>query len=261
MCKLLILQKHLPSRRDHLIESAWEQMCALGERDGFGAAWITKDGRLAWRKSSSPLISGQLPAWADSFEASRHAEMPSDGGWLLIHGRTATCGVNLENTHPMLDNGRAALVHNGVVRSDSIHNVETTCDSELLLRAWDQGGAKSLDQITGYFAFGLLIRRRDGWHAVVAKGDSAKLRIGHHKKFGWAWGTNDDVLEVAGVRGVASQRAMTACVFAPDGSCDIQKFSKGREKITSLARSWEVASGARHASAWNGELFASGGER
>lgn len=262
MCKILILQKHSPVRRDHLIVSAWERMADLGERDGFGAAWIGRDGRLAWVKSSAPQLTGDLPEWAEGFRASSNADSHSDGGWLMIHGRTATCGVNVDNTHPMLDSGRAALIHNGVVRSDTIHNISTTCDSELLLRAWDSGAAKGLAEITGYFAFGLLIRRRDGWHAVVARDDSAKLRVGTHKRYGAAWATTDEVLAVAGVQGVASQRQMTACVFAPDGTVDVQTFTKGKEKLTSLAGAWEVSRGARRATHrnWNSELFAGGAD-
>ena len=161
MCKIIILQRHAPAARNRLIRAAWSYFCRTGETDGFGAAWIARDGRLSWAKSSSPTLSGDLPAWADGFFAHRGLDEPSDGGWLLLHGRTATCGVNVDNTHPMLDdNGTAALVHNGVVSSDTLQNVYTTCDSELLLHAWDQGGAKGLEQVSGYFAFALLLRRR-----------------------------------------------------------------------------------------------------
>lgn len=243
MCKVIILQKHAPAARNRLIRAAWSYFCRTGETDGFGAAWIAKDGRLAWAKSSSPTLSGDLPPWADGFFAHRGLAEPSDGGWLLLHGRTATCGVDVDNTHPMLDdNGTAALVHNGVVSSETLQNVYTTCDSELLLHAWDQGGAKGLEQVSGYFAFALLLRRRDGWHAVVARDDKARLRVGKTSR-GWAWATTDDALATVGAMPQGDHAPMRAAVFSPDGSSEVKTFKKGAEP-RDLSRKWAVASGA-----------------
>lgn len=242
MCKVLILQNHTPAARNRLIRSAWSYFSRSGETCGFGAAWISRSGHLGWAKSSSPILGGDLPAWADGFSGSALLSEPSDGGWLLLHGRTATCSRTLENTHPMLDGGGAALIHNGVVSSDAFQNVTTTCDSELLLRAWDSDGAKGLRKISGYFAFGLLLRQRDGWHAVVARDDKARLRTGR-TRHGWAWGTTDDALRTAGAEPLADHSPMTAACFAPDGSSEVVKIAKAKEK-DELAGRWAVASGA-----------------
>lgn len=248
MCKIIILQKHAPAQRNRMIRAAWSYFSRSGETDGFGAAWIGRDGRLGWAKSSAPELSGDLPAWADGFFAHSGLDARSDGGWLLLHGRTATCGVDVDNTHPMLDdNGTAALIHNGVVSSDTLQNVYTTCDSELLLHAWDQGGAKGLEQVSGYFAFALLLRRRDGWHAVVARDDKARLRVGRSRS-GWAWGTTDEALATVGAEPVGDHGQMRAAVFTPDGAAEVQTFQKGQE-ARELSRKWAVASGAYRADA------------
>ena len=176
----------------------------------------------------------------------------------MIHGRKATCGVDLVNTHPMLDGGRAALIHNGVVQSDTIHNISTTCDSELLLRAWDSRGHHGLEEITGYFAFGLMVRRRDGWHVVVARDANARLRVGQMDS-GWAWGTTDDALAIADATPLCDHKAMHAACFAPNGECSLVEFKKGQERPThqrSLDAAWDVASG-RH---WSRSLISKGGD-
>lgn len=257
MCKILILQSHDTKKAAGLVRSAWDYFARTGETDGFGAAWIGRDGKLGWVKSSSPDLGGAVPDWGSGFHQSG-GSLRSGGGWLLIHGRKATCGVNLPNTHPMLDGSRAALIHNGVVRSDVYKNQTTSCDSELLLRAWDEAGAKGLSQVSGYFAFGLLIHRRDGWHAVVARDGSAKLRCGRLPSGTWAWSTTDDGLRLAGATPICDHRANLAACFGPDGKAELVEFTKAVEMDRSddLAERWAVASGRASRTKNYGDLFA-----
>lgn len=246
MCKLLILQSHSPSERDAIIAKAWSYFRSSGEDDGYGALWISRAGELAWRKSSHPALKGRLPAWVDAFAASGgDCRSPSNGGWLMMHGRTATCGVNLTNTHPMLDD-QGGLVHNGVVASEVVANVSTSCDSELILRAWLQASDKGLAHLSGYFAFGGLFRHPEGWEAVIARDDQARLRVGRSKQ-GWAWGTTDDALSCAGVVPLKlDHKPMTGLAFTPERRQPRQfSFTKARAlaKQKDLELGWARASG------------------
>jgi hypothetical protein len=195
MCKLLILTSHDSSKLDSIIVKAWGVMSAT-ERDGFGAAWVTPGGRIGWVRSSVPFIRESLPEFVAGFGA-RHGEQ-SDGGALIIHGRTATCGVSLCNTHPMLS-GKTALVHNGVVSSSAFENKTTSCDSELLLTAFNHGDIHAIVQgITGYYAFGHIAAARGGRSVLtVVRDDRANLRVGRYGS-GWAFATTPAQLVAAG---------------------------------------------------------------
>jgi len=169
---------------------------SVTERDGFGAAWVTPSGRIGWVRSSVPSIRETLPEFIGGFGA-RHGEA-SDGGALIIHGRTATCGVSLCNTHPMLS-GKTALVHNGVVDSVCFDNKHTSCDSELLLTAFNHGGLAAVESgITGYYAFGHIQAARGGRSVLtVVRDNRANLRVGRYGS-GWAFATTSAQLVAAG---------------------------------------------------------------
>jgi hypothetical protein len=248
MCKILILSAHAPASRAKLISRAWDYFAQTGETDGFGAAWITRSGTLGWAKSSSPLLpAAERPAWLAGFSGSSGDE-PSNGGWLLLHGRRATCGVSLDNTHPMLDDGAAALIHNGVVSSETVHNVTTTCDSELLLRAMLSGGVAGLEQVNGYYAFGMLKLRRDGWHAAVVRDDTARLRFGRGRAGASVWGTTDDALRIAGATPLGDHAPNTAALFAPSAAVRVVPVTKAKAKPSvadDFEERWAVASGRK----------------
>lgn len=218
MCKIIILQSspRTPKARRKLINAAWHYFARTGETDGFGAAWVTHSGLLAYAKSSAPTLSHRdVPDYVAGFRASSHLDLNGDGGWMLIHGRKATCGINIDNTHPILDQS-IALIHNGVVRSERFKNVTTSCDSELLLRAIDQEGVPGLKDVTGYYAFAMLRKRRDGWHALIARDDTAKLRVGRLPGGYTAWATTDEALSIAHATAIGDAKPMTAVEWTPD---------------------------------------------
>lgn len=193
MCKILCLTTHKPAKRDSIIETVWRLM-ATTEKDGFGAAWFSPSGELGFYRSSRPVIpSGKaLPRFVSGFAGANPVE--SDGGFLIIHGRTATCGVSLENTHPMLADN-AALVHNGVVSSDTHDNETSSCDSELLLRAWLHGGMDEVAaSVSGYFAFMLLQKVGSHKRLHVVKDSTANLYAGEYGP-GYAFATTTPLLQ------------------------------------------------------------------
>ena len=197
MCKVLILTCHDSRQREALISKAWAYFHRSGETDGFGAAWFTRSGDIQTCRSSHPTLGAIPPAFALGF-ASRDS-LPSDGGFLLIHGRKATCGINLDNTHPFTSE-TAALIHNGIVQSETYKNETSTCDSELILRAFEDKAWAGLAEISGYFAIGVLqlIKGRKVLH--VGKCDTARLRVASYRG-GFAFGTTNEAIACAGEHG------------------------------------------------------------
>ena len=196
MCKIAIMTSHDAKTIRNTILSVWTAM-AKTERDGFGAAWLSPQGTLCYVKSSSATPGISLPDFFDGFSEGRFSR--SNGGPLLIHARTATCGICPDNTHPMLV-GSTALVHNGVVSSERYLNTETTCDSELLTHAFQQGGVKALENdITGYYAFALLeALPRKRWTLDVVRDSRAPLVGGLLANGAFAFATNEAVLASTG---------------------------------------------------------------
>jgi hypothetical protein len=163
MCKIFCVTRHDPAERDNIIQKIWQVM-ATTEKHGFGAAWFAPDGRICHYKARSPVLpTFVVPSFVkgagfnEMHPKDENGNIPvSDGGFLIIHGRHATCDINLSNTHPMLGEN-AAMVHNGVVDSIRYENVNSTCDSEKLLRAYLDEGIEGVEQnITGYYAFMLI---------------------------------------------------------------------------------------------------------
>ena len=200
MCKLLILTKHNPKELGSIIVKAWQCM-ALTERDGYGAAWISPSGRLQYVKSSTPSLEDiqiePLP-FVKGFKK-LHGKLASNGGELIIHGRTATNDICLENCHPMLD-GQAALIHNGVVDSEVYDLTETSCDSEYIMKAWNDKGLESVAaNISGYYAFAhLQADAKGGALLSIVRDSKAQLRVGKLLGQGVAFATTDTLLKIAG---------------------------------------------------------------
>lgn len=193
MCKILILTGHNPAQRNALIKAAWTYFHNSGERHGFGALWVSESNRLAYIKGSAPRLSTRLPEWVDGFSDAHLFDRPSNGGALLIHGRYATCDINVDNTHPFIDRNHG-LIHNGVVSSSTYEPKHSTCDSEILLQAYLAAGKDGLSKVAGYAAFGLIDAKRN---VHIARDNKAQLhcaRIPHH---GWAFGTTPDAVRIA----------------------------------------------------------------
>jgi hypothetical protein len=167
-----------------LISAVRDAVTTGGNVDGFGYAVGTKSGFFGER-TLTPLrfnpAKGKgtrtlsLPI-VDQVE--RNTFGKSGKALTLIgHGRMSTNEVCLENTHPFI-NSEIALIHNGVV-SDHFRRVtdklETTCDSEILLRLWEIGGIDEIEKsASGYFAIAAV---DNNGLLHIAKDDRAQLSI------------------------------------------------------------------------------------
>ncbi len=220
MCKLAIITKHDSGKLKAIISSAWQEM-AKTEKDGFGAAWVSPSGKIGYVKSSQAAFLPDLPSFCAAF--SEGNGLGSDGGALIIHGRTATCGVNVGNTHPMMG-PNCALVHNGVVSSKRFRNTETTCDSELLLHAWKADGIDAVArEISGYYAFAILQRIRGKTVLDVVRDDKANLKVGKIDG-GWAFATTPALLSVLGSSYLADYKSNTHTSFVNGEVYSVEKF-------------------------------------
>ncbi len=230
----------------------------LTQKDGYGAAWYGADGTIGWMKRryahvkesgpkfALPEFIAKKVAQADGFSASN--DIPSDGGFLIIHGRIATNPVTLNNTHPMMNaDGSAAMIHNGMVWSDLYDNTPgCTCDSELLLQAYLAGGIDEVNaEVDGYFAFMMLQLDEEGRKLMhVAKDARAALYGGKMKK-GYAFATNEILLEGVKAEVLGEVKDSHVLVFDGAESVDIQPFDK-REVV--FLSEWERNQRKQHKS-------------
>lgn len=243
MCKLLILTSHNPAELPRIIDAAWSMFSAT-ERDGYGAAWVGPDRTMRTARSYLPNLASvaSLPDFADTF--GQADELASDGGALILHGRTATCGISLANTHPMMVNdGATAVVHNGVVRSKSYQNKLTTCDSELLALAYAKGGVQEVARsIAGYYAFAALTVGKRSVTLDVARDGSAMLYCAPLASGGWAFGTTPELAASVGTGRPVRFKSCHAVRFeAPHGKRLVQSgpaapFQPLREELTKAER-------------------------
>lgn len=232
MCKLLFLTGHNPAQRNSIIRQAWRYFERTGERDGFGAAWISRSGKLAHVRSSTPLLTNRLTPWSAGWYSQVGYNEPSDGSALIVHGRKATCDKSLLNTHPIIDE-QQALVHNGIIDSDVYQNVSTTCDSELLLRAMQDKGTASLASIEGYFAFALLDAKAR--RLTICKDDQASLVSARIPGLGYAFGTTSETVACATTLSAAPVKDFTAITWStrmPHRPLSISSFTKKPKVFT-----------------------------
>lgn len=211
MCKITILTKHNSLELKTLITEVWKNMSNT-EKDGYGATWVMPNGKIAHVKSSLPSLFNKMPDFIEGFYH-LEGELVSDGGALLIHGRTATCDKNVTNTHPMIC-GNSALVHNGIVKSNTYKNIKTSCDSELLLNAFKHEGVKAIEKhIYGYYAFSILSVKKNDIQIDVVRDSSASLYCGEIKENEWAFATTHDLLKICDVNNVFEYKKNTHVKF------------------------------------------------
>lgn len=159
MCKLIAMSSlscKTLKQASRLIKASSE-MLGSTQRDGFGYALKASEGVFVERylNPSSCKGMGTLKASRDLLPATlqtqlvfgmdydQHGLMPSKTpltGSFIAHGRTATCGKNIANTHPFTgfkDGKQWTIAHNGVVDwSGEVLPLQTTCDSEHILNCF-----------------------------------------------------------------------------------------------------------------------------
>jgi len=213
-----------------LVHRIWTEM-AKTEHDGFGAAWLSPKGKIMTIKSSSHQSVKHLPEYYEGFAQGHFS--PSNGGALLIHGRTATCNVDIENTHP-IKVGKGIIIHNGVVDSKKYKNLHSTCDSELILQAYQAGGIQEVaEEITGYYAFGILYPTGKGL-IRIARDDRAPL-FGGFTKFGEVFATTQNLVEITGATIRGKIKDNVCMTFSNGQYIHTEKFTPKRKIVTAYS--------------------------
>jgi len=214
MCKLAgwtsSKENPLPKAAADAAITAAAKIIRTTERDGFGYAQAGSNGLRArfldpkeykgvdsipnmYRragKAAGAFATTYRTAHEGTYVASKH---------MMIHGRTATCGISLENVHPFRRKGWT-LAHNGVINWEgpaSKEHDKVTCDSQHLLIAMADHTPmlqrkEALEHISGYAAF--LALNPQG-KLVVAVDDKASLYAGITSKGRWIFGTRADIVE------------------------------------------------------------------
>ncbi len=137
-------------------------------------------------------------AFATAYRTSIEGSYKPSGS-MIIHGRTATCGISLENVHPFRRKGWT-LAHNGVCGysgTDQKEHSKVSCDSQHLLICMadntpTEKRKEDLENITGYAAF--LALNQQG-KLFVAVDDTATLYAGITSKGRWIFGTKPNIVE------------------------------------------------------------------
>lgn len=191
MCKIFAMtnmEKVVLSKK--FINIVKNEVCKKSDDDGFGYAVLGQDGKLGGERSIRPKsfkpLSGapddkivySLPITLKSANMFGQIDLLNPKSF-IAHGRLSTNTVSLENTHPFT-NGEVALIHNGVVY-DELDEVKesltTNCDTEILLRYWEKGGMKAIEEsVSGYYAMAVLDK---SGKLHIARDDRAMLYISY----------------------------------------------------------------------------------
>jgi asparagine synthetase B (glutamine-hydrolysing) len=165
MCKQIIITNPWQTLDDAVINHFKQIVCADNNADGFGIA--TNGGYLKYAKPAAKVNSVLQAVHSLDFVHGGEGTLPAKAANVLMaHGRYSTNDIGIKETHPIVDSG-IQLVHNGVVRTDTAYETVTRNDSELILRAYQAGGiAEVLENMGGYYAFGLMDTTQDALYIV-----------------------------------------------------------------------------------------------
>lgn len=177
MCKLIAISRvsTKSSKQASALVKKSAELLGATQKDGFGYSIRHQNGQFTERylsadtvagmgtlKESFDLIKGSIRTkLLEGIDFDSNGEKPAKGqivGSFIAHGRTATCGKSIENTHPFTgfnEHGKWTIAHNGIVEWSGVKlPLHTTCDSEHLLNCFlHLNGEQSFkDGISGYAA-------------------------------------------------------------------------------------------------------------
>jgi predicted glutamine amidotransferase len=203
MCKVMIMTGIQKSDLALKFMQSVAQNMSFGNNDGIGYSAINSNNELFSEKwhnnhffmNTDKVIDqltldalmpykDRLPALNKNYQSYGNVTR-NDIKTVTMHTRFATCGKTFENTHPFIDN-EISLIHNGVINnSTTLTNKISTCDSETALQVYikDQINLQVnkehlqsfLDQLKGYWAFGILAKNQEGIYNLDVVRDGASL--------------------------------------------------------------------------------------
>jgi hypothetical protein len=202
MCKICVIPGIKPDKVENAWKFAWMLTPFLteSEKNGFGYCAVDNDSRIfgeRWLDVKEafmyrPDVANKAREMADKYDGAltllddirynNFGTINKDIRAIMLHGRTATNDINITNTHPFVD-GQTALIHNGVVTTSSKKKCYSTCDSEKILVEYldkkvneDIDNVEDMtDELSGFFACGVMSRQNDNFILDVFKDDKASL--------------------------------------------------------------------------------------
>lgn len=230
MCKQIIITNPWQTLNDTVVNHFKQIVCADNNADGFGIA--TNGGYLKYAKPAPKIGSKLQPVHSLDFVHGGEGSLPDKASNVLMaHGRYSTNDIGIKETHPIVDEG-VCLVHNGVVRTDIAYETVTRNDSELILRAYQSGGiAEILENMGGYYAFGLMDATLDALYVV--RDSTAMLyvsRVEQTNSLIFATKAEDIHLMMKGAAGKLNKKALKYDMPVLMKDCSVVEFelSTGR---------------------------------
>jgi len=199
MCRIMILNGIEDSALALQFMQAVAPEMSLGNKDGIGYSAINSKNKLfmeKWHNNDNFLntkdvvdlatlkaiepYKNRLPNIKLNYMKSGQVTR-NDLRTVTMHTRFATCGKEMANVHPFVDQ-ETSLIHNGVITNatELKLNKISTCDSEVALQLYlnEKMGNQTLvepfqnyiDQLRGGFAFGILAKGAEGiYHLDVVR--------------------------------------------------------------------------------------------
>lgn len=217
MCKVLLIAGIKPDK----VKKVWEfaqtisKPMSRSNKDGLGYAAITAEGKIfgeRWLDNdhafqtedpNCPVVEvfGNAVEKKGSIgEYNSFGELQRDNMVALtLHTRYATTPKGMMNTHPFIDEG-ISLIHNGIIRNHNEYKLNSTCDSEAILRAYQINGVAAdpskvddmAHALKGYYACGVLTNTDIGPTLDIFK-SNASLHVAFVKQLDtFVVSTDDD---------------------------------------------------------------------
>lgn len=192
MCKIAIIAGLDPKNKENNWEFVQElgALMSKGNSDGlgytavdiegkiFGEHWLFNHEAFDIRNNMNKIIEryqGFLKGSAEPKYKS-FGSITDEITAITLHTRMATGKIALENVHPFVDMEQdTSVIHNGVISNWEItDNIRSTCDSERILNQYlDKDVMKKpsmfqrmIDELTGYFACGIISRDDEGTRII-----------------------------------------------------------------------------------------------
>ncbi len=174
MCRVMSILKINDDNREKVWDFAevMGELMTPGNDDGLGYAGFDSKGNIfgeKWliNKTAFTNLSARSPKKVNKIY-SRFGEKISknDIQGMILHTRAGTCGISIDNVHPFvddIDNPNVAIIHNGIIRNESLFTRKhSTCDSEVLAHLYqEEQVSKDIKNVSK------LTSALDGWYTVL----------------------------------------------------------------------------------------------
>ncbi len=261
MCKLFAVLEIEDKKNAEIFVSAAVPLITKTDDDGLGIMRLGERGIHIQRWLEASTAGGrqrETEKFAQYSDAVKHQKNESGRRSknlyaIAVHGRMATCDVNLANTHPFY-RSQTALMHNGVItNASSFDRPLSTCDSEAILTRYIETSVeldptRLTEAVQGLFGYYAAIVFTDAGTVDIWRDNTATLFIAHVRGVGIVLATTAELITQAAKRTKARIMAMdemlpfTAIRWTNGKDPRISSFDKTSgviESTTETEKWWE----------------------